>query len=151
MKRLLLLCAALMLLLSYADAQATNPYPEELQTEEAATDKEESFTVVEQMPEFPGGQQGLFRFLSENVKYPQIAYNNNIQGRVIVQFVVDKDGSVTDVDVAKSGGDPSLDKEAVRVIKAMPKWRPGMQKGKPVRVRYTIPVNFRLPQDKKQK
>ena len=82
------------------------------------------------------------------MKYPQIAYENNIQGRVIVQFVVDKDGSITNVQVAQSGGDPSLDKEAVRVVKAMPKWRPGMQKGKPVRVKYTMPVNFSLQEKK---
>lgn len=102
------------------------------------------FMVVEEMPQFPGGQQALFRYLSENVKYPVIAQENGIQGRVICQFIVDKDGSITNVEVVKSGGDASLDKEAVRVIKSMPNWKPGKQRGKPVRVKYTVPVNFRL-------
>ena len=102
------------------------------------------FVIVESMPEFPGGQQALFKYLSENVKYPVIAQENGIQGRVICQFVVNKDGSIVDVEVVRSGGDPSLDKEAVRVIKSMPKWKPGKQRGKPVRVKYTVPVNFKL-------
>ena len=109
-------------------------------------DEEEEvvFVIVESMPEFPGGQQALFKYLSENVKYPVIAQENGIQGRVICQFVVNKDGSIVDVEVVRSGGDPSLDKEAVRVIKSMPKWKPGKQRGKPVRVKYTVPVNFKL-------
>lgn len=105
---------------------------------------EDIFVVVETMPEFPGGQQQLFKFLSENVKYPVIAQENGIQGRVICQFVVNKDGSIVDVEVVRSGGDASLDKEAVRVIKSMPKWNPGKQRGKAVRVKYTVPVNFKL-------
>ena len=87
------------------------------------------YTVVEKMPEFPGGQQALFKYLNENVMYPEIARENGIQGRVICQFVVNKDGSISDIEVVRSGGDPSLDKEAIRVIKSMPKWKPGMQKG----------------------
>ena len=102
------------------------------------------FVFVESMPEFPGGQQALFKYLSENVKYPVIAQENGIQGRVICQFVVNKDGSIVDVEVVRSGGDPSLDKEAIRVIKSMPKWKPGKQRGKAVRVKYTVPVNFKL-------
>ena len=105
---------------------------------------EEVLVLVEQMPEFPGGQAALFQFLSETVKYPVIAQENGIQGKCVVQFIVNKDGSITDVQILRSGGDPSLDKEAIRVIKAMPKWKPGIQKGKPVRVRYTVPVNFQL-------
>ena len=112
--------------------------PEEEEEEEVI------FVVVETMPEFPGGQQALFKYLSENVKYPVIAQENGIQGRVICQFVVNKDGSIVDVEVVRSGGDPSLDKEAVRVIKSMPKWKPGKQRGKAVRVKYTVPVNFQL-------
>ena len=112
--------------------------PEEEEEEEVI------FVVVETMPEFPGGQQALFKYLSENVKYPVIAQENGIQGRVICQFVVNKDGSIVDVEVVRSGGDPSLDKEAVRVIKSMPKWKPGKQRGKAVRVKYTVPVNFKL-------
>ena len=114
---------------------------------EAPVEEEEEevvFVVVETMPEFPGGQQALFKYLSENVKYPVIAQENGIQGRVICQFVVNKDGSMVDVEVVRSGGDASLDKEAVRVIKSMPKWKPGKQRGKAVRVKYTVPVNFRL-------
>ena len=112
--------------------------PEEEEEEEVV------FVVVEKMPEFPGGQQALFKYLSENVKYPVIAQENGIQGRVICQFVVNKDGSIVEVEVVRSGGDSSLDKEAVRVIKSMPKWKPGQQRGKPVRVKYTVPVNFKL-------
>jgi len=112
--------------------------PEEDEEEEVV------FVVVEKMPEFPGGQQALFKYLSENVKYPVIAQENGIQGRVICQFVVNKDGAIVDVEVVRSGGDPSLDKEAIRVIKSMPKWKPGQQRGKPVRVKYTVPVNFKL-------
>ncbi len=114
---------------------------------EAPVEEEEEevvFQVVEKMPEFPGGTQALFKYLSENVKYPVIAQENGIQGRVICQFVVNKDGSIVDVEVVRSGGDPSLDKEAVRVIKSMPKWNPGKQRGKAVRVKYTVPVNFKL-------
>ena len=114
---------------------------------EAPVEEEEEevvFVVVETMPEFPGGQQALFKYLSENVKYPVIAQENGIQGRVICQFVVNKDGSIVDVEIVRSGGDASLDKEAVRVIKSMPKWKPGKQRGKAVRVKYTVPVNFRL-------
>ena len=114
---------------------------------EAPVEEEEEevvFVIVESMPEFPGGQQALFKYLSENIKYPVIAQENGIQGRVICQFVVNKDGSIVDVEVARSGGDPSLDKEAVRVIKSMPKWKPGKQRGKPVRMKYTVPVNFKL-------
>ena len=104
----------------------------------------ERFPLYVTMPEYPGGQSALFNFLSSNVKYPKVAQQNGIQGRVIVQFVVAKDGSISDVKVARTGGDPSLDKEAVRVIKAMPNWKPGTERGKPVRVKYTVPVNFRL-------
>ena len=114
---------------------------------EAPVEEEEEevvFVVVEKMPEVPGGQQALFKYLSENVKYPVIAQENGIQGRVICQFVVNRDGSIVDVEVVRSGGDPSLDKEAIRVIKSMPKWKAGQQRGKPVRVKYTVPVNFKL-------
>lgn len=115
---------------------------EEVKEEEE--DEQVIFVVVETMPEFPGGQAALFKYLSENVKYPVIAQENGIQGRVICQFVVNKDGSIVDVEVVRSGGDASLDKEAVRVIKSMPKWTPGKQRGKAVRVKYTVPVNFKL-------
>ena len=101
------------------------------------------FQVVEVMPDFPGGQAALMQFLAKNIKYPTIAQENGTQGRVIVQFVVNKDGSVVDPVVVRSV-DPYLDKEALRVIGTMPKWKPGMQRGKAVRVKYTVPVMFRL-------
>ena len=101
------------------------------------------FDVVEQMPQFPGGPNALFEYLSKNIKYPVVAEENGIQGRVIVTFVVERDGSITDVKVAKSV-DPSLDKEATRVVKSMPHWIPGKQNGSAVRVKYTVPVTFRL-------
>lgn len=101
------------------------------------------FDVVEQMPSFPGGQAALMQWLASNMSYPVIAAENGVQGRVIVQFVVEKDGSVSDVQVVKSV-DPSLDKEATRVVKAMPKWIPGRQNGAAVRVKYTVPVTFKL-------
>ncbi len=103
----------------------------------------EIFQVVEEMPEFPGGMEALLAYLSKNIKYPSIAQDNNIKGRVIVEFVVNKDGSIVEP-VVKRSVDTSLDNEAMRVIKAMPKWKPGKQRGKPVRVRYTVPVLFRL-------
>ena len=101
------------------------------------------FEVVEQKPSFPGGDGALMSWLSQNIKYPSIAAEIGVQGRVIVQFVVEKDGSITDVKIAKSV-DPSLDKEAARVIKSMPHWIAGRQNGSPVRVRFTVPVNFKL-------
>lgn len=101
------------------------------------------FDVVEEMPSFPGGQGALMAFLSSNIKYPVVAQENGVQGRVIVGFVVEKDGSISDVKVMRSV-DPSLDREAQRVVKAMPRWKPGKQNGSAVRVKYTVPVVFRL-------
>ena len=101
------------------------------------------FTVVEEMPKFPGGDAELLKFIAKSIKYPVIAQENGIQGRVICAFVVNRDGSVVDAEVLR-GVDPSLDKEALRVIGTMPKWTPGKQRGKPVRVKYTVPITFRL-------
>ena len=115
-----------------------------VEPKEEDEEEEVIFVVVESMPEFPGGQQAMMKYIGENIKYPVIAQENGIQGRVICQFVIEKDGKVTDIQVVRSSGEPSLDKEAVRVINSMPKWKPGKQRGKPVRVKYTIPVNFRL-------
>ena len=106
-------------------------------------EEEKVFDVVEQMPEFTGGPQALFNWLSANVKYPASAEENGVQGRVIVTFVVEIDGSITDVHVVKSV-DPALDKEAARVVKSMPRWKPGKHNGSRVRVKYTVPVTFRL-------
>lgn len=101
------------------------------------------FDVVEQMPSFPGGNEALMKFLQDNVKYPVVAQENGVQGRVVVSFVVERDGSITDVKVVRSV-DPSLDKEATRVVKSMPHWIPGKQNGAAVRVKYNVPVSFRL-------
>ncbi|MBR1415652.1 MAG: energy transducer TonB [Prevotella sp.] len=113
---------------------------------EKVEEKEEEtkiFEVVEQMPQFPGGDAALMQYLSSHIKYPAVAEENGIQGRVVCTFVVERNGSITDVRVVKSV-DPSLDKEAVRVIKGMPSWIPGKQNGSAVRVKYTVPVTFRL-------
>ena len=101
------------------------------------------FDVVEEMPHFPGGPAALQAFLSSNTKYPVVAQENGVQGRVTVSFVVERDGSITDVKVVRSV-DPSLDREASRVVKSMPRWSPGKQNGSTVRVKYTVPVVFRL-------
>lgn len=101
------------------------------------------FVEVEKMPEFPGGQTGLFRYLSANVEYPPRARAMGYEGRVVCKFVITEDGSVTDVEVVKSSGYKSLDKEAVRLITGMPKWTPGERMGKAVATQYTVPVNFK--------
>lgn len=121
---------------------------DEVETESIEIEEDDSddaiYKVVEKMPEFPGGSQAMFKYLAENIQYPAIAKENNIQGRVVCSFTVNKDGSLSNIEVVLSGGDASLDKEAIRVIKSMPKWKPGIQLGKPVRVQYTIPVKFQL-------
>ena len=104
---------------------------------------EEFFMVVENMPEFPGGDAGLMKYIQNNVKYPPIAKEYNITGKVYVSFIVDKSGSVTDVKIVR-GVDKSLDAEAVRVVKSLPKYKPGKQRGNAVRVMFTIPINFTL-------
>ena len=106
-------------------------------------EEEKVFDVVEQMPSFPGGNTALMKFLNENIHYPVVAQENGVQGRVVVSFVVERDGHITDVQIARSV-DPSLDKEAQRVVKSMPKWIPGKQNGSAVRVKFNVPVSFRL-------
>lgn len=108
-------------------------------------DPEESriHVVVERMPEFPGGEAAMNQFINRTIRYPVIAQENGIQGRVVVQFVVNTDGKIVDVEVVR-GVEESLDKEAVRVVKAMPPWNPGRQGGKNVRVKYTLPIRFRI-------
>ncbi len=101
------------------------------------------YNVVEQMPEFPGGEAALQRFLTANVKYPSIAAENGVQGKVYVNFVVDRVGAISNVKVVR-GVDPAVDKEAIRVVKSMPKWIPGRQNGEAVRVSFTVPINFVL-------
>ena len=114
-----------------------------VEVEEEEVEEQQIFQVVEEMPEFPGGMGECMKFLAKNIKYPTIAQENGVQGRVIVQFVVNRDGSIVDP-VVMRGVDPHLDKEALRVISLMPKWKPGKQRGKEVRVKYTVPVMFRL-------
>ena len=119
--------------ISAMDVVYVEPEPEE----------EEIFMVVEDQPEFPGGTAALLEYLRKNIKYPAICRENNIQGRVLIQFIVNRDGTVVDPEVVRSV-DPNLDREALRVISTMPKWKPGLQRGKPVRVKFTVPVNFKL-------
>lgn len=111
---------------------------------EELANEEPIFEVVEQQPEFPGGMLALMRYIRDNIQYPRISRENNSQGKVIVKFVVNTDGSIQDVDIVKSSNDIHLDREAIRLIKNMPKWNPGIQRGKAVRVRHNLPVNFKL-------
>ena len=114
-----------------------------VEVEEEEVEEQQIFQVVEEMPEFPGGMAECMKWLGKNIKYPTISQENGVQGRVIIQFVVNRDGSIVDAQVAR-GVDPYLDKEALRVVGLMPKWKPGKQRGKEVRVKYTLPVMFRL-------
>ena len=136
------------LTVSIADIQGTDEEEgqdiaelREVLQEEPAT--ETIFEVVEQAPEFPGGNAELLKYLSKSLRYPVLAQENSIQGRVIVQFVVSKTGDITDVVVFR-GVDPALDREAIRVVQSMPKWIPGRQRGTNVNVRFTLPVTFKL-------
>lgn len=113
------------------------------QPEPPKEEENKVFDVVEEQPSFPGGQGALMQWLRDNIEYPVIAAENGIEGRVIVQFVVSKSGSISNVNVVR-GVDPSLDKEAVRVVSNMPNWTPGKQNGTTVNVRYTLPVTFKL-------
>lgn len=112
-------------------------------TEKEVEEEAPVFFIVEEMPEFPGGDAALRAFIAQSVKYPVVAQENGIQGKVYVNFVVGKDGSITNAKIAR-GVDPALDKEALRVVNSLPKWKPGKQGGKPVRVSYTVPINFVL-------
>ena len=116
---------------------------EEIYVDEGA-EEEEVFDFAEDAPEFPGGTAALMKYLGDNIKYPRMAREMGSQGRVFLRFIVGKDGSIANVEVIKSSGDKSLDDEAVRVVQAMPKWQPGKQAGRPVNVKYTLPVNFKL-------
>ena len=133
MKKLLLMTLMAMLGFTTVSAQKTV----------VAQKNQQVFDVVEQMPEYPGGIQALLDYLMENVKYPEDAEKQKIEGRVIAVFVVETDGSISNVEVVKPVF-PSLDAEAVRVLSGMPKWTPGKQSGKVVRVKYTVPINFQL-------
>ena len=124
------------------NATTVKPDAVEVPIDKPAT-TDETFAVVEQMPEFPGGMKELMTYLKDNIKYPKAAQDKKVEGRVIVQFVIEKDGTPTEFNVLRSV-DPDLDKEALRVLGNMPKWKPGMQKGQAVRVKSTVPVSFKL-------
>ena len=115
----------------------------EVEVEEEEVDEQEIFTIVEEMPEYPGGIAAAMKWIANELKYPAIAQENGVQGRVTVRFTINADGSVVDPVVVR-GVDPHLDKEALRVIGKMPKWKPGKQRGKAVRVSYNLPVRFKL-------
>ena len=133
-----------MSVVGYAPQEETDAAADEAPKEVMSnTGKEESFFVVERMPEYPGGMRECYRFFSQNIKYPTAASKAGIQGKVIVEFLVEKDGSIADITV-KQGVNPELDAEAVRVVGLMPKWKPGEQRGEPVSVRYTMPIAFSL-------
>ena len=131
MKKLILLSLMAVLCLMTASAQKTV----------VSQSKQNVYDMVEQMPEFPGGMPAMIDFLQANLKYPEDAIKQNVGGRVLVMFVVEPDGSLSNVGVARKVF-PSLDAEAIRVVKTMPKWKPGKEKGKPVRVNFTLPVVF---------
>lgn len=139
--RFILLIAAACMAIGM-EAQVSQEIQPATNASKPATDNNEQvYEKVDQSPSFPGGDEELMKWLRKNMKYPASAMENDIQGKVIVQFVIEKDGSVVDPQVTHSV-DPSLDKEALRVVRAMPKWVPGKQKGKAVRVRFNIPITF---------
>lgn len=113
------------------------------EADKATDSSDQVFAMVEKMPEFPGGQNGIINYLQKTMQYPKDAQEKGLQGRVICSFIIEKDGSITNAEVMQ-GIEPSLDQEALRVVNAMPKWSPGMQRGKAVRVKYTVPLTFTL-------
>ena len=137
----IILCIVFLLSANYVFAQDTGGA-----TKQKADTAEKIFTIVEVMPRFPGDEVELFRYLLKNVKYPKAARKNKIEGKVILTFVVDKNGTVRDVRVIQSVS-PELDEEALRVIKLMPQWTPGTQNDRPVSVYFTIPIKFALPKN----
>ena len=152
MKKIIALSALLLLFVSNLKGQnVVNPTNEKdnitilraVGDDSTVYDKEKVYQVVEQQPSFPGGREELFKYLAYNVKYPIDAAKNKIEGRVLVTFVVEHDGSISNVNVTNSVY-PSLDKESIRVVSGMPKWILGKANGKTVRVKYTIPITFRL-------
>lgn len=114
-----------------------------VEVEEEEVDEQQIFTIVEEQPEFPGGMAECYKWIGKNLQYPTISAENGVQGRVTVNFVVNADGSIVDVKVLR-GVDPYLDKEAIRVVSKMPKWKPGKQRGKAVRCSFNLPVRFKL-------
>lgn len=125
------------------DRNVVREHKDEIVVEDKKPEPEKVFTAVEQMPQFPGGEGELMKYISSHIKYPPMAMENGVQGRVVVQFVVTKDGSVGQVKVMR-GKDPDLDKEAVRVVKSLPRFIPGKMNGQAVNVWYTLPISFKL-------
>ena len=144
MKKMILFTMMTLCMSTMAWAQKT------VVSNEADLKEEKAFDVVEQMPEFPGGMSALMQFMGQNMKYPEDAMKLNKQGRVLVTFIIEKDGIVSNAVVVKNVW-PSLDAEALRVVRSMPKWTPGKQNGKVVRVKFTMPFNFAFTDDKKEK
>ena len=107
-------------------------------------DNSQVYTLAEQMPEYPGGKDAMFQYIKDNLHYPQSVKDDGIQGRAICQFVVNTDGTICCAEITKSTGNALLDYEAIRLIKNMPEWTPGTQNGQPIRVKYTIPINFKI-------
>ena len=144
MKKIITLSALLVLLGSNLRAQKDGPTILRAVGDDSTTsDNEKVYQVVGQQPNFPGGKEELFKYLAYNMIYPADAAKNKVEGRVLVTFVIEHDGSISNVNVVNSVY-PSLDKEAIRVVSEMPKWIPGKANGKTVRVKYTIPITFRL-------
>lgn len=145
MKTMIIMSLMTVFCLATADAQKTvvsKPQQKNI-TQEKMQNIDEPFSVVENMPKYTGGQVALMEYLKNNLKYPKDAAAQKVEGRVLVSFIVEKDGSLSDVKVQKTVF-PSLDAEAVRVVKEMPRWTPGSQSGVIVRVKYVLPITFRL-------
>ena len=138
MKKVSITTGFLLILFSYCTAQNN-----------AVNTGKEVFTIVEQAPEFPGGEKARSKFMTDHVKYPDSAINNNVQGTVYASFVVETDGSLTNIEIIKGIG-YGCDEEVIRLIKVMPKWTPGEQKGKPVKVQFNLPIKFALNDKKPQ-
>ena len=136
MKKIVFLLSVLFLSLA-AQAQS-------VENADSVAVEETVYQSVEEQPEFPGGMKALMKYLADNVKYPRVSLDNKSQGNSTVRFTVNADGSISDAEIVRSTGDMYLDKEALRVISEMPKWKPGKKNGKPVRVKFVLPVVFRL-------
>ena len=134
----MLLMAASMLAQESGLAVNKSAYKENYQ------DNGQVFAVAEQMPEYPGGKDAMFQYIKDNLHYPQSVKDDGIQGRAICQFVVNTDGTICCAEIAKSTGNALLDREAILLIKSMPAWTPGTQNGIPIRVKYTIPITFKI-------
>jgi periplasmic protein TonB len=134
---LMIVCSALFPVAAYSQSSITD----------VADSAKQLFNYVEQMPEFPGGQDSLYRFISKQIKYPVAAMHKGIEGKVVLRFVVNEDGSLGNISVARSAGDSLLNKEAMRVVSIMPLWKPGKKNGQAVKTYYMLPVVFKLKDD----